>query len=62
VLTDLSGTFDTVVLEIEAESMAEWERVRAQLFQAASFRESMARTQGMIVSGRNELYTIEAEG
>lgn len=62
VLTDLSGTFDTVVLEVEAESMAEWEQVRAKLFQSQSFRESMARTQGMVVSGRNELYTIEAEG
>jgi hypothetical protein len=62
VLTDLSGSFDTVVLEVESESLAEWEQVRARLFQAQSFRESMARTQGMIVSGRNELFTIEAEG
>ena len=62
VLTDLSGPFDTVVLEVEAESMAEWEQARARLFQSEGFRESMARTQGMIVSGRNELFTIEAEG
>ena len=61
-LTDLSGTFDTVVLETEAESLAEWERVRGELFRTQAFQESMARTQGMIVSGRNELYTIEAEG
>ena len=62
VLTDLSGTFDTVVLEVEAENLAEWERVRAALFQAQSFRESMARSQELIEAGRNELYTIEAEG
>ena len=61
-LTDLSGAFDTVVLEVEVESLAEWERRRAELFKSSSFQESMARTQGMIVSGRNELYTIEAEG
>jgi len=62
VLTDLSGTFDTVVLEGEAENLAEWERVRTAMFQAPSFRESMARSQELIESGRNELYTIEAEG
>ena len=61
-LTDLSGPFDTVVLEVEAESLADAEQRRAELFRSASFQESMARTQGMIVSGRNELYTIEAEG
>lgn len=62
VLTDLSGPFDTVVQEVEAESMAEWEQARAKLFQQPSFRESFARTQGLVVSGRNELWTIEAEG
>ena len=60
-LTDLSGSFDTVVQEVEAESIAEWEAMRARLFETAAFRESMAATQGMIVSGRNELWTIEAE-
>ena len=28
ILTDLSGPFDTVVQEIEVESLAEWERLR----------------------------------
>ncbi len=28
-LTDLSGPFDTVVLEVEAENLAEWEQVRS---------------------------------
>ncbi len=61
-LTDLSGPFDTVVLEIEVESLAEWEQTRPRLFQSQAFRESMQRTQGLIVNGRNEVYTIEAEG
>lgn len=62
VLTDLSGPFDTLVQEFEAESLAEWEQTRAKLFQQPSFRASFERTQGLIVSGRNELWTIEAEG
>lgn len=62
VLTDLSGAFDTVVLEVEAESMAEWEQVRAELFRTEGFGEMMAQTQSLVVTGRNELYTIEAEG
>jgi len=60
-LTDLSGPFDTVILEVEAESLAEWEQMRGELFQSDAFRESFATMQGLVVSGRNELYTIEAE-
>ncbi len=50
------------MLEIEVESLAEWEQTRPRLFQSQAFRESMQRTQGLIVNGRNEVYTIEAEG
>ena len=62
VLTDLSGSFDTVVFEVEAESLAEWEKVRTAMFQMEDFGESMAQTVDMIVGGRNEYWTIEAEG
>jgi hypothetical protein len=62
VLTDLSGEFDTVVQEVEAASLAEWETMRARLFELASFRDSMATMQEYVVSGRNELWTLEAEG
>ena len=62
VLTDLSGSFDTVVFEVEAESLAEWERVRTAMFQMPEFGEAMADTADMIVGGRNEYWTIEAEG
>jgi hypothetical protein len=55
VLTDLSGDFDTVVFEVEAESLAEWERTRAMLFGLPEFRESMAQKQDLIAGGRNEL-------
>ena len=62
VLTDLSGSFDTVVFEVEAENLAEWEKARAAMFQMPEFQQSMAQTQDLIVGGRNELWTIEAEG
>lgn len=61
-LTDLSGPFDTIVWEVEAESLAEWETMRVRLFELAAFRDSMARMQELVVSGRNELWTVEAEG
>ena len=62
VLTDLSGDFDTVVFEVEAENLAEWERARAVMFGLPEFRESMAQTQELVAGGRNELWTLEAEG
>jgi hypothetical protein len=61
VLTDLSGPFDTVVQEIEVASLAEWEQSRAKLFQTSSFRESFGRIQALVVDGRNELWTLEAQ-
>ena len=62
VLTDLTGPFDTVIQEVEAESMAEWEQARAKLFALPAFRESFGRMQALIVTGRNELWTVEGEG
>jgi hypothetical protein len=62
VMTDLSGPFDTVVLEVDANDLAEWERIRPKLFQTKAFGESMGRVQGMLASGRNEFYTVEGEG
>jgi len=62
VLTDLSGPFDTVVQEVEAENLAEWETMRARLFGLKAFRDSMATMQELVVSGQNELWTVEAEG
>ena len=59
VLTDLSGQFDTVVLEIEAENLAQWERNRPQMFASPEFRESFGRTSELIQTGKAEFYTIE---
>jgi hypothetical protein len=62
VLSDLSGPFDTIVQEVEAESLAEWETIRTKLFELTAFRDAMAVVQEMIVTGRNELWTLEAQG
>ena len=60
-LTDLSGTFDTVVQELELESLAEWERLRAVIFSNPEIQEVEASMPDVIVSGQTEYYTIEAE-
>ena len=62
VLTDLSGLFDTVVFELELESLAEWEQSRAVLFQLPTFQEAMAQSVELLVGGRTEHWTIEAAG
>ena len=58
-LTDLSGPLDTVVQEMEFESLAEWERLRAATFSNPEFQQAQASGESPFVSGRTELYTIE---
>ena len=60
-LTDLSGAFDTVVQELEVESLAEWERLRAVIFSNPEIQEVESSLPNVIVSGQTEYYTIEAE-
>ena len=59
-LTDLSGPFDTVIQELEVESLAEWERLRGVLFSNPQFQEAEASLPDVIESGQAEFYTIEA--
>lgn len=61
ILTDLSGSFDTVVQELELESLAEWEQMRSRLFASASLRDAIATARGMTDSGRTEFWTVEAQ-
>jgi hypothetical protein len=61
ILTDLSGPFDTVVQEIELESLAEWEQLRTAIFSNSEAQEAEAGMTEVIESGRTEYYTIEAE-
>jgi hypothetical protein len=60
-LTDLSGSFDTVVQELEVASLAEWERLRAVIFSNPEFQGVESALPDIIVSGQAEYYTIEAE-
>lgn len=59
ILTDVSGPFFTVVDETEVESLAEWERLRAEIFARPEFGDWFARMVPLVESGRRELYNIE---
>ena len=61
ILSDLSGELHTVTLEAEHESFAAWEQFRARMFSNPEFREHAASAEELILSGRHEYYTIEAE-
>ena len=60
ILTDLSGPFDTVVQEIELESLAEWEQLRAKTFSDPEFKQMQEVSESPFASGRTEFYTLEA--
>ena len=59
VLTDLSGQFDTVVMEFQVESLAAWEQQRKENFSNPEFAQEFQRSSDLIESGRAEFYTIE---
>ncbi len=59
VLTDRSGTFFTVVVEMEWENLAEWEKGMAQMFSDRRAQETMDRSIPLIESGRREFYNVE---
>lgn len=59
VLTDISGPFDTVVLETTHESLAAVEEHRKSIFAQADGMEGESPVRDLIVSGRNEYWTIE---
>jgi hypothetical protein len=61
ILTDISGPFDTVVVETTHENLAALEQFRAALFASmAEDPEGQSRATGLVESGRNEYYTIES--
>ena len=59
VMTDLSGTFDTVVQEIEVESMETYLRVSDAMFADPRVQALLASAGELIGSGSKEFYTIE---
>ena len=62
ILTDRSGPYDTVVLEVTVDSLATWEKVRTIMFSSPEFAQAQEITPTMSYrSGQTEFYTIEAE-
>ena len=60
ILTDISGPFDTVVIETTHESLAAFEQFRKEMFAGQAASEELSPMADWIVSGRNEYYTIES--
>lgn len=59
ILTDLSGSFHTVVVEMTHESLAAYEQFRNAMFSSPEFSDGEDPSADLIESGRNEFYTIE---
>jgi hypothetical protein len=61
ILTDLSGPFDTVIQELEYDSLDDFMKAQAAMFADPRWQE-MARNGGFgdgVVSGSKEFYTVE---
>jgi hypothetical protein len=59
ILTDASGSFFTVVVETNVESLAEWERRSAEFFTQPEFGDWFARMTPLVQSGSREFYNLE---
>ena len=60
ILTDISGPFDTVVIETTHESLAALEQFRQMIFARQEASEGQSAITELAVSGRNEYWTIES--
>jgi hypothetical protein len=59
VLLGISGSTDTVVVEVEEESLAAWEARQAQLMKQPDFAKSFGEVSGLIDSaGAVEFFTV----
>jgi hypothetical protein len=59
ILTDLSGPFHTVVQELEVESLADWERMRAAMFASPEMQDMQAMQENPFIGGSTEFFTLE---
>lgn len=59
ILTDISGTFDTVVVETTHESLATYEQYRTMMLSQMGDSEGSSEMMNLVETGRNEYYTIE---
>ncbi|HET9658926.1 MAG TPA: hypothetical protein VFP05_01245 [Thermomicrobiales bacterium] len=60
VLSGLTGNFDMVTLEVEAQSLQAWDKLRLIVFSVPGFVEAMNAAQEITVSGTQQFLTIEA--
>ena len=61
VLTDLSGPFDTVVVEMVVESIDDYQRRLQAMFADAAAMQQATPFNALVRSGHREYYTIEHE-
>ena len=59
ILTDVSGTFFTVVTETEVEDLATWQGRMAEVFAMEDFGDWFARMEPLVRSGQREFYNVE---
>jgi hypothetical protein len=59
ILTDVSGPMFQAVIEIETESMSDWEAHRRTLFRRPEFQVWFVQLTGLVEAGWHEFYTVE---
>jgi hypothetical protein len=57
-LTDLSGSFYTLVLEIEYDNMAEAEKAGSAVMKLAGWQETYQKFSALVDSGRREIFSV----
>lgn len=60
VLSGLTGNFDMVTLEVEADSLLAWDKLRLIVFSVPGFVEAMNTAQDITISGTQQFLNIEA--
>ncbi len=59
VMSGLTGNFDMVTLEVEAESLQAWDKLRLIVFSVPGFVDAMNAAQEITNSGTQQFLTIE---
>jgi hypothetical protein len=57
-LTDVTGAFYTLVLEVEYDNLAEFENVGAEMMKAPGWKDWYQKFGALVEKGRREIYTI----
>jgi hypothetical protein len=59
ILSDASGSFFTVITEMEIEKFSAWEKSLSDILSHPDFGDWFARMEPLVVSGSREFYNIE---